>query len=68
LPSRERRATLRRCVSIVENRPRRRLRPEREKAGRVRRFMLAPYTFEGISTWLQLDRFTQVVERTKGAR
>jgi hypothetical protein len=26
-----------------------------------------PYAFEGISTWLQrLDRFAQVVERTKG--
>jgi hypothetical protein len=31
--------------------------------------MLAPYAFEGISTWLQrLDRFAQVVEQTKGAR
>ena len=40
-----------------------------EKVGRVRRCMLAPYAFEGISTWLQrLDRFTQVVERTKGDR
>ena len=40
-----------------------------EKIGRVRRCMLAPYAFEGISTWLQrLDRFAQVVERTKGAR
>ena len=30
---------------------------------------LVPYAFEGISTWLQrLDRFAQVVERTKGAR
>ena len=39
-----------------------------EKVGRVRRCMLAPYAFEGISTWLQrLDRFAQVVERTKGA-
>ena len=38
-----------------------------EKIGRVRRCMLAPYAFEGISTWLQrLDRFAQVVERTKG--
>jgi len=38
-----------------------------EKVGRVRRCMLAPYAFEGISTWLQpLDRFAQVVERTKG--
>jgi DNA-binding transcriptional ArsR family regulator len=40
-----------------------------EKVGRVRRCMLAPYAFEGISTWLQrLDRFARVVERTKGAR
>jgi DNA-binding transcriptional ArsR family regulator len=40
-----------------------------EKVGRVRRCMLAPYAFEGISTWLQrLDRFAEVVERTKGAR
>ena len=40
-----------------------------EKVGRVRRCMLAPYAFEGISTWLQrLDRFAQVVEQTKGAR
>ena len=40
-----------------------------EKVGRVRRCMLAPYAFEGISRWLQrLDRFAQVVERTKGAR
>jgi DNA-binding transcriptional ArsR family regulator len=39
------------------------------KVGRVRRCTLAPYAFEGISTWLQrLDRFAQVVERTKGAR
>jgi DNA-binding transcriptional ArsR family regulator len=39
-----------------------------EKVGRVRRCMLAPYAFEGISTWLQrLDRFAHVVERTKGA-
>ena len=38
-----------------------------EKVGRVRRCRLAPYAFEGISTWLQrLDRFAQVVERTKG--
>jgi DNA-binding transcriptional ArsR family regulator len=35
-----------------------------EKVGRVRMC-----TLEGISTWLQrLDRFAQVVERTKGAR
>ena len=40
-----------------------------EKVGRVRRCMLAPYAFEGISTWLQrLDRFAAVVERTKGDR
>ena len=40
-----------------------------EKVGRVRRCMLVPYAFEGISTWLQrLDRFARVVERTKGAR
>src|ERR1700674_3497987 len=40
-----------------------------EKVGRVRRCRLAPYAFEGISTWLQrLDRFAQVVERTKGDR
>jgi DNA-binding transcriptional ArsR family regulator len=40
-----------------------------EKVGRVRRCMLVPYAFEGISTWLQrLDRFAQVVERTKGDR
>ncbi|MSQ24613.1 MAG: ArsR family transcriptional regulator [Chloroflexi bacterium] len=38
-----------------------------EKVGRVRRCRLAPYAFEGISTWLQrLDRFARVVERTKG--
>jgi DNA-binding transcriptional ArsR family regulator len=40
-----------------------------EKIGRVRRCMLAPYAFEGISTWLQrLDRFAQVVQRTRGDR
>jgi DNA-binding transcriptional ArsR family regulator len=40
-----------------------------EKIGRSRRCTLVPYSFEGISTWLQrLDRFAQVVERTKGAR
>ena len=40
-----------------------------EKVGRVRKCMLAPYAFEGISTWLQrLDRFAQVIERTKGGR
>ena len=40
-----------------------------EKVGRVRTCRLSPYAFEGISTWLQrLDRFAQVVERTKGDR
>ncbi len=40
-----------------------------EKVGRVRNCMLAPYAFEGISSWLQrLDRFTRVVERTTGNR
>ena len=40
-----------------------------EKVGRVRKCMLAPYAFKGISMWLKrLDRFAQVVERTKGAR
>ena len=40
-----------------------------EKVGRIRRCVLVPYAFEGISAWLQrLDRFAQVVERTKGAR
>ena len=40
-----------------------------EKVGRVRRCMLAPYAFEGISTWLQrLDRFAQVVEHKRGER
>jgi DNA-binding transcriptional ArsR family regulator len=40
-----------------------------EKVGRIRRCVLVPYAFEGISTWLQrLDRFAQVLERTKGAR
>ena len=39
-----------------------------EKVGRVRNCVLVPYAFEGISTWLQrLDRFAQVVQRTKGA-
>src|SRR5437667_4974166 len=39
-----------------------------EKVGRVRRCMLVPYAFEGIGNWLQrLDRFAQVIERTKGA-
>jgi DNA-binding transcriptional ArsR family regulator len=40
-----------------------------EKVGRVRKCMLAPYAFEGITAWLErLDRFAQVVERTKGVR
>jgi DNA-binding transcriptional ArsR family regulator len=40
-----------------------------EKVGRARRCTLVPYAFEGISTWLaRLDRFAQVVERTKGDR
>ena len=40
-----------------------------EKVGRARICTLVPYAFEGISAWLQrLDRFAQVVERTKGAR
>jgi DNA-binding transcriptional ArsR family regulator len=40
-----------------------------EKIGRVRRCTLAPAAFEGITTWLQrLDRFAQVVERTRGGR
>jgi DNA-binding transcriptional ArsR family regulator len=40
-----------------------------EKLGRVRMCMLAPYAFEGITTWLaRLDRFAQLVERTKGER
>jgi DNA-binding transcriptional ArsR family regulator len=40
-----------------------------EKVGRARSCVLVPYAFEGISTWLQrLDRFAQVVERTKGDR
>jgi DNA-binding transcriptional ArsR family regulator len=39
-----------------------------EKVGRARKCVLAPYAFAGISTWLQrLDRFAQVVQRTKGA-
>jgi hypothetical protein len=41
----------------------------REKTGCARTCTLVPCAFEGISTWLQrLDRFAQVVERTKGAR
>src|SRR4029077_864130 len=40
-----------------------------EKVGRSRRCMLAPYAFQGFSTWLHsADRFAQVVERTKGDR
>jgi DNA-binding transcriptional ArsR family regulator len=40
-----------------------------EKVGRVRTCTLVPYAFEGISAWLaRLDRFAQVVERTKGER
>ena len=39
------------------------------KVGRARTCTLVPHAFEGISTWLQrLDRFAQVVERTKGDR
>ena len=38
-----------------------------EKIGRVRVCALAPYAFEPIGAWLaRLDRFAQVVERTKG--
>src|SRR5688572_17016359 len=38
-----------------------------QKIGRVRVCRITPYAFEGITTWLQrLDRFAQVVERTKG--
>jgi DNA-binding transcriptional ArsR family regulator len=40
-----------------------------EKVGRARLCHLVPYAFEGISVWLaRLDRFAQVVERTKGTR
>src|SRR3954451_2476356 len=40
-----------------------------QRVGRPRRCTLVPYAFEGITTWLQrLDRFAQVVERTKGTR
>ena len=40
-----------------------------EKIGRARRCTFVPYAFEGMSMWLQrLDRFAQVVERTKGTR
>jgi DNA-binding transcriptional ArsR family regulator len=38
-----------------------------EKRGRVRLCELVPYAFEPIGVWLaRLDRFAQVVERTKG--
>jgi DNA-binding transcriptional ArsR family regulator len=38
-----------------------------EKVGRARRCTLVPYAFEGVTAWLRrLDRFAQVVERTKG--
>lgn len=37
-----------------------------EKVGRVRTCTLVPYAFEGITAWLaRLDRFAQIVERTK---
>jgi DNA-binding transcriptional ArsR family regulator len=37
-----------------------------EKVGRVRVCALVPYAFEPIGAWLsRLDRFAQVVERTK---
>jgi DNA-binding transcriptional ArsR family regulator len=40
-----------------------------EKVGRVRKCTLAPYAFEGINAWLnRLDRFAQVVQRTKGTQ
>jgi DNA-binding transcriptional ArsR family regulator len=40
-----------------------------EKVGRARLCHLVPYSFEGISVWLaRLDRFAQVVERTKGSK
>jgi DNA-binding transcriptional ArsR family regulator len=40
-----------------------------EKIGRSRLCHLVPYAFEGITVWLaRLDRFAQVVERTKGTR
>jgi DNA-binding transcriptional ArsR family regulator len=40
-----------------------------EKVGRARCCTLAPYAFEGITAWLQrLNRFAEVVERTKGER
>jgi DNA-binding transcriptional ArsR family regulator len=38
-----------------------------EKVGRTRVCHLVPYAFEGISVWLaRLDRFAQLVQRTKG--
>jgi DNA-binding transcriptional ArsR family regulator len=40
-----------------------------EKVGRVRSCTLVPYAFEGINAWLaRLDRFAQVLERTRGER
>ena len=40
-----------------------------QKVGRARICTLVPYAVEGISAWLlRLDRFAQVVERTKGDR
>ncbi len=40
-----------------------------QKVGRTRVCHLAPYAFEGISVWLaRLERFAQVVERTKGRK
>jgi DNA-binding transcriptional ArsR family regulator len=40
-----------------------------EKVGRARLCHLVPYAFEGITVWLgRLDRFAQVVERTKGTQ
>jgi DNA-binding transcriptional ArsR family regulator len=40
-----------------------------EKVGRSRRCTLVPNAFDLISTWLQrLDRFAEIVNRTKGAR
>jgi DNA-binding transcriptional ArsR family regulator len=40
-----------------------------EKVGRARLCHLVPYAFEGISVWLaRLDRFAQVVQRTKGTQ
>jgi DNA-binding transcriptional ArsR family regulator len=38
-----------------------------EKVGRVRVCTLVPYAFEPIGAWLsRLDRFAQLLERTKG--